>query len=68
MTEATVRCPICEAEYRVVRIEAPPSRNNQLLCLGCGGPLRNREGKLALKYFHALAARGWRALRKLKPA
>lgn len=51
MTEATFRCPTCEAAYKVVRIEAPPTHDNQLLCLGCGGPLRNREGKYVLKYF-----------------
>jgi hypothetical protein len=38
--------------YKVLRIEAPPSFNEkQLLCLSCGAPLRNREGRYALKYF-----------------
>ena len=45
------RCQSCDAEYRVVRIEAPPTHDRQLTCLSCGGPLNNREGKLALKYF-----------------
>ena len=45
------RCPTCEADYKVVRAEAPPTHDKQLTCLGCGGPLRNREGKYALKYF-----------------
>jgi predicted RNA-binding Zn-ribbon protein involved in translation (DUF1610 family) len=45
------RCPNCEAEYKVVRVEAPPMHEKQLACLSCGGPLRNREGKFALKYF-----------------
>src|SRR6516225_2882930 len=52
MSEATkFRCPNCRAEYKVVRVEVPPARNEQLVCLGCGGPLHNREGKFALKYF-----------------
>ena len=34
------------------RVEAPPSSDeNRLLCLSCGAPLLNREGKYALKYF-----------------
>ena len=41
--------PNCEAEYQVVRVEAPPTHDDPLL--SCGGPLRNREGKYALKYF-----------------
>ena len=45
------RCPTCEAQYKVVRVEAPPDQNNPVLCLSCGGPLQNREGKFALKYF-----------------
>ena len=45
------QCPNCEAQYKVVRVEAPPTHDDPLLCLSCGGPLRNREGKYALKYF-----------------
>jgi len=48
---ARFQCPNCEAEYRVVRVEAPPTHDQPLLCLSCGGPLHNREGKFALKYF-----------------
>jgi hypothetical protein len=44
-------CPTCEAAYKVVGVEAPPEYDRQLICLSCGAPLRNREGKLALKYF-----------------
>jgi transcription elongation factor Elf1 len=45
-------CPTCETPYKVVRIEAAPTANDkQLLCLSCGAPLHNREGKYALKYF-----------------
>jgi hypothetical protein len=32
-------------------------RREQVLCLGCGGPLRNREGKFALKYFRVGGSR-----------
>ena len=44
-------CPICNAEYLIVRIEAAATHDDPLLCLGCDGPLQNREGKFALKYF-----------------
>src|SRR6516162_703381 len=51
-TAAKFRCPNCEAQYKVVRVESPPSqRDRQLLCLSCGGPLHNRDGRFALKYF-----------------
>jgi len=34
MTDATqFNCPTCESQYRVVRVEAPPTHDNQLLCL-----------------------------------
>jgi predicted RNA-binding Zn-ribbon protein involved in translation (DUF1610 family) len=51
--QATVKfnCPACQAEYRVVRVEAPRTDDARLLCLSCGGPLHNREGKFVLKYF-----------------
>ena len=52
MPEATTfRCPNCEAEYLVVRVEAPPTHDQPLLCLSCDGPLQNRDGKFVLKYF-----------------
>jgi hypothetical protein len=53
MPETTkFNCPTCETTYKVARTEAPPSFNErQLLGLSCGAPLRNREGKCALKYF-----------------
>ena len=47
----TFNCQTCETSYKVVGIEAPPEHDRQLICLSCGGPLRNREGKFALKYF-----------------
>jgi predicted RNA-binding Zn-ribbon protein involved in translation (DUF1610 family) len=44
------RCPTCESEYKVVRVEAALSANEHpLTCLSCGAPLRNREGKYVLK-------------------
>ena len=52
MTEPTqFKCPTCEAGYKVVRAEAPAEYDRQLTRLSCGAPLRNREGKFALKYF-----------------
>jgi hypothetical protein len=51
MTTSNFQCPNCHAEYKVVRVEAPPTHDQPLLCLSCGGPLNNREGKFALKYF-----------------
>jgi len=52
MTDATsFHCPNCGAEYKVVRVEAPPAHDQPLTCLSCGGALHNREGNFALKYF-----------------
>jgi hypothetical protein len=52
MAEATrFKCPTCEAVYNIVRVEAPPEYTRQLICLNCGAPLLNREGKFALKYY-----------------
>jgi len=49
---AKFRCPTCEAEYLVMRIEAEPSaKEYPLTCLSCGTPLHNREGKFAPRYF-----------------
>lgn len=51
---ASAKCSTCEASYQVVRVEAQPTFDEkQLLCPGCGAPLRNREGKYALKYFRS---------------
>jgi predicted RNA-binding Zn-ribbon protein involved in translation (DUF1610 family) len=52
MTDADkFQCPICDAQYDVVRVEAPRTHDKPLLCLSCAAPLHNREGKFALKYF-----------------
>jgi predicted Zn finger-like uncharacterized protein len=48
---SSIHCPHCAAEYRVVRIEAPPSQDRAVECLSCGGPLPAREGALIVKYF-----------------
>jgi hypothetical protein len=61
------RCPNCEAEYKVARIEAPATRDNQLACLSCGGPLRNREGKFVLKYFRVEEGSRRHSRRERKP-
>jgi len=46
------RCPTCGAEYQVDRVEAAPThkREVQVVCVECGGPLRNRDGKFILRY------------------
>jgi hypothetical protein len=45
-------CPNCNAEYQLVKVEAPPNMaERQLTCLKCGGPLNAREGRFVLKYF-----------------
>jgi hypothetical protein len=41
------RCPNCETEYKVDLVEAPPTQTDPLLCLSCGAPLQNRQGKFA---------------------
>ena len=46
-------CSNCGAQYKVVRIEAPPgpTTSREITCLSCGAPLHGREGKFVLKYF-----------------
>lgn len=45
-------CPNCEAQYQVVKVEAPPVMGErQLTCLSCVGPLNARDGRFLLKYF-----------------
>jgi len=52
MTDATrFQCPNCDAQYRVVPVEAPPTPDAPLACVSCGGPLQSRDGEQALKYF-----------------
>ena len=53
MPETTRRfdCPNCGAEYKVVRAEADPPPDRQIVCRRCGAPLQGRDGKFILKYF-----------------
>jgi predicted RNA-binding Zn-ribbon protein involved in translation (DUF1610 family) len=61
-------CPTCGAYYKLERVEAPPTlHEGQLVCTSCGGPLRVRGGRFALKYFrvggsqrYPLRPRKWR--------
>jgi hypothetical protein len=44
-------CPICGAQYKLVRVEADAAQDREINCRSCGGPLNGREGVFALKYF-----------------
>ena len=33
-------------QYKLVRVEAPPRRERELICQSCGGPLQNRQNSL----------------------
>jgi hypothetical protein len=49
---SSFNCPICNAFYQVVRVEAgPETKDREITCRACGGPLSGREGKFVLKYF-----------------
>jgi hypothetical protein len=49
---AVFNCPNCEARYQLVKVEAgPESKDRELTCRSCGGPLASREGGYVLKYF-----------------
>jgi carbohydrate kinase (thermoresistant glucokinase family) len=37
-------CPSCDAEYKLVRAEAGPPPDREIVCRRCGGPLQGREG------------------------
>ena len=60
-------CPICGTLYKLVRVEAPTANDKPLTCLSCGGPLLNREGKFALKYFRTNGGPGHRSQIGQKP-
>ena len=47
------RCPNCDAQYKIVEVEAPPgpTTDREMTCLCCGGPLHGRQGLFLLKYF-----------------
>jgi hypothetical protein len=66
-------CPNCRAEYKLVRAEADPPPDPQIVCRRCAAPLQGREGKFMLKYFlvdrprtQALAQAKMRVLDKAK--
>jgi hypothetical protein len=45
-------CPHCQALYHLVKAEASPETNVQVVaCLVCFGALTAREGTLVLNYF-----------------
>jgi hypothetical protein len=44
-------CPICSAQYKLIRAEADGASVFGLVCRKCGGPLNGREGRFVLKYF-----------------
>jgi len=45
-------CPNCKALYQVVKVEAgPETKDHDITCQVCGGPLAGREEKFVLKYF-----------------
>ena len=45
-------CPNCEARYHLVKVEAgPESKDREITCRACGGPLAPRDGPYVLKYF-----------------
>jgi hypothetical protein len=45
-------CPHCKALYQLVKVEAgPATRDGEIACRACGGPLPGREGTFVLKYF-----------------
>ena len=46
-----LRCPNCGTQYYVVGTETPPHHDGPQLCLSCGGPLHNRQGKFSLQFF-----------------
>jgi hypothetical protein len=44
-------CPVCEAEYKMVTIEACDRQRGKTSCLRCGFPFPASEGNVSLKYF-----------------
>jgi DNA-directed RNA polymerase subunit RPC12/RpoP len=44
-------CPNCQAQYRLVRVEAAADTpDRKITCRSCGAPLQAREGRYFLKY------------------
>jgi transcription elongation factor Elf1 len=45
-------CPICQAHYKIVRMESDQiDFDGPVACRSCGAPLQGREGNAILKYF-----------------
>ena len=44
-------CPLCEAEYKIVTIEACDLQRGKIPCLRCGFPFPAVEGNVMFKYF-----------------
>ena len=44
-------CPMCEAEYKIVMIEACDLQRGKISCLRCGFRFPASEGNVSLKYF-----------------
>jgi hypothetical protein len=58
MEQQTFDCPNCGTCYKVVRVEAPATAGDrEIVCLSCGAPLNEREGKFVLKYFRVKPAK-----------
>jgi transcription elongation factor Elf1 len=53
LSSSLFNCPACNAEYKVVRMEAASAgkSDEQIECRNCGGPLDARDGAFILKYF-----------------
>jgi transcription elongation factor Elf1 len=50
--ETRFNCPNCNAQYKVVRVEAPALANvEEITCVICSAPLQARDDKFVLKYF-----------------
>jgi len=49
---APFRCPHCGTDYKLIRAKAEPiTKEREVTCLSCGGPLAAREGVFVCKYF-----------------
>jgi len=70
MTEqrsTSFNCQNCDAEYRLVRLEADRETvDRELACIACGAPLNGREGRFLLKYL--LVDRRSKKRRALQPS
>ena len=51
-------CPACEAEYKIVTIEACDVQQGKVHCLNCDALFPAGEGRVAFKYFLVGRRRG----------